>query len=154
MIVLRLVPALILHLILAGPLLIMPTQLYAGVWCCPCGTECSVLNLGSWFCTCPGISKNCPYCEKSDSTTFQAKPLTGNGMSDIGSVPGSVSSTVMKSDLKASMVGQMRGGKCAANKFSLRLLANAADGLIFEPASFNENSIRDQTLAFHTTPEK
>jgi hypothetical protein len=85
---------------------------------------------------------------------FQAKSFTENDMLDMESVPESVSSTVTNSDLAASMIGQVRGGKCASNKFSLRLLASAVDGLKIERVTISENSIRDQILVFHTETEK
>lgn len=156
MIVLRLVRVFVIFSLWAGPFFFMPSQVYAGlpIWCCPCGTECSWLNLGSWFCECRGRSPGCPYCQKNDPTMFKAKSFTENDMSDMESVPESLSSTVTNSDLAASMVGQMRGGKCASNKFSLRLLASAVDGLKIERATISENSIRDQILVFHTPTEK
>ena len=156
MIVLKLFPAFMLFLLLAGPSLLAPSQVYAGlpIWCCPCGTECSWLNLGSWFCRCRGTDPSCPYCQKNDPTMFQAKSFNHDGVSDTESVAESVSSAVINSDLTASTISQMRGGKCASNKFSLRLLASAVDSFKFEPASFGEASIRDQILTFHTPAEK
>lgn len=156
MIVLKLFPAFMLFLLVAGHSLLAPSPVSAGlpIWCCPCGTECSVLNLGSWFCACRGTRPDCPYCQKNDPPMFQTQSFTENEMSEMESVRTSGSHSATKSDLTASMMSQMRGGKCASNRFSLRLLASAVDGFKFEPASFNENSIRDQTMAFHTAAEK
>ena len=146
MIVLKLFPAFVLFLLLAGHSLIMPSQVYAGlpIWCCPCGTECSWLNLGSWFCACRGTDPGCPYCQNNDS-------LSDSGISDIRRVPGSPSSTVATPDWIASIMSQMRGGKCAVRKFSQRILASATDSLKFESISFDETSIRDRTLVLHTS---
>ena len=73
MIVFKLFPAFMLFLLLAGHSLITPSQVYAGlpIWCCPCGTECSWLNLGSWFCRCRGTDPSCPYCQKNAPTMFR-----------------------------------------------------------------------------------
>jgi hypothetical protein len=75
-------------------------------------------------------------------------------MSDVGGVPRSVSSTVTKQDFTGLFIELTRGGKCAGNKLALRLLANAGEGLKIEPVSFDENGVRDQTLAFQITTEE
>jgi hypothetical protein len=85
---------------------------------------------------------------------FQAKSFGENGMSDKESAHESVSSTVTKVDLISSVTGQMRGGRCAAKKFSQHILASAGGGLRFEAASFTEHSVYEKTMAFHTTLEK
>jgi hypothetical protein len=156
MIVLRLVRVFVIFVFSAGPFFFMPSQLYAGlpIYCCECGTECSWLNLGSWFCRCRGTDPSCPYCQKNDPSMFQAKSFSENGMSDIESSPESVSPTVTESDLMSSVTGQMRGGQCSAKKFSQHILASAGGGLRFEAASFNDYGIYEKTLAFNTTLEK
>ena len=150
MIVFKLFPAFMLFLLLAGNSLIMPGQAYAK-WCCPCGTECSWLNIGSWFCECRGKSPECPYCQNKDAA-LQAKSLDENGIPDIGSVLASVPAA--PADLTASVTERMRGGQCATNKYTQHLLASAGELLRFQLAFIQEQSAREQSLAFNTTFEK
>ena len=138
MIVLKLFPAFMLFLLLAGHSLLAPGPVSAGlpIWCCPCGTECSVLNLGSWFCACRGTRPDCPYCQKNDAPMVQAKSIDENGIPDVASVLASV--PAVPTDVTASVTGQMRGGQCAANRFSRHMLASAGSGLRFQAASFEK----------------
>lgn len=124
----RHVLTLTLFLLLAGQFMLLPGKAYAE--CCRCGTQCSVLNIRSWFCTCPGKSAECPYCQ-ANSGVRQPLTISVNDLQFIG-----------------TWLPPMSERQCASSNFVVELHANAWDRFKSEPIGLEDNSVRDQNQAF------
>jgi hypothetical protein len=125
----RHVLTLIFFLLLTSQFMLLPGKAYSE--CCRCGTQCSVLNIRSWFCTCPGKSPECPYCQANSG------------------VRKSLAISVTELQFTEKFIASRNGGQCLSSNFGLELHANARDRFKFEPIALDENAFRDQNLLFH-----